>query len=98
MALQLLRTRPERIAATVVLSGLITNGAQPGDDALAELRPPVYWGRGDADGVIWPEAIARLGEWLPEHATATIRVYPELGHSVNGEEMDDVKAFLGATL
>ena len=98
MALQLLRTRPERIAATVVLSGLIVRGDQPADGALAESRPPVFWGRGDADGVIWPEAIARLAEWLPQHADATIRVYPGLAHGVNGEEMDDVKAFLAASL
>jgi phospholipase/carboxylesterase len=103
MALQLLRTRPERIAATVVLSGLIARGDQPADDALAsissaESRPPVFWGRGDADAVIWPEAIARLAAWLPEHATATTRVYAGLAHGVNGEEMDDVKAFLSANL
>lgn len=98
MALQLLRTRPERIAATVVLSGVITNSAQPADDALAELRPPVFWGRGDADAVIWPEAIAHLAAWLPAHTTATIRVYPGLAHGVNGEEMDEVKAFLRATV
>jgi phospholipase/carboxylesterase len=98
MALQLLRTRPERIAATVVLSGLIAPGDQPAYDALATSRPPVFWGRGDADGVIWPEAIARLAEWLPAHADATIRVYPGLAHGVNGEEMDDVRAFLAANL
>jgi phospholipase/carboxylesterase len=98
MALQLLRTRPERIAATVVLSGLITPGDQPADAVIAESLPPVFWGRGDADGVIWPEAIARLAAWLHDHATATIRVYPGLAHGVNGEEMDDVKAFLAVNL
>ena len=98
MALQLLRTRPDRTAATVVLSGLIVDGDLPADGALVESRPPVFWGRGDADQVIWPEAIARLGIWLPEHATPTIRIYPGLAHGVNGEEMNDVKAFLAANL
>ena len=99
MALQLLRTRPERIAATVVLSGLVARGEQPADAALAglpsaESRPRVFWGRGDADQVIWPAAIERLAEWLPGHADATIRVYPGLAHSVSEQEMNDVKAFL----
>jgi phospholipase/carboxylesterase len=99
MALQLLRTRPERIAATVVLSGLIADGAQPADDALlGESRPRVFWGRGDEDQVIWPAAIERLAAWLPEHADATIRVYPGLAHGVNEDEMNDVKAFLAANL
>ncbi len=98
MALQLLRTRPERIAATVVLSGLIVIGDQPADDALAESRPRVFWGRGDEDQVIWPAAIERLAGWLSEHATATIRVYSGLAHSVNEDEMNDVKAFLAASL
>ena len=103
MALQLLRTRPGRIAATVVLSGLIPTGEHPGDEALAGTsssasRPRVFWGRGDADQVIWPAAIERLAAWLPAHAEATIRVYPGLAHSVNEEEMNDVRAFLSASL
>jgi phospholipase/carboxylesterase len=104
MALQLLRTRPERIAATVVLSGLIAPGAGPVDPApfndvmLATSRPPVFWGRGDADQVIWPAAIERLAAWLPAHADATMRVYPGLAHGVNEDEMNDVRAFLKANL
>ncbi len=98
MALQLLRTRPERIATTVVLSGLLAAGAGQADDVLAESRPPVFWGRGDADSVIWPEAIAELSAWLPEHSTLTARVYAGLAHGVNGEEMGEVRTFLTATL
>ncbi len=48
--------------------------------------------------MIWPAAIERLAAWLPEHADATIRVYPGLAHGVSGEEMDDVKAFLTALI
>lgn len=96
MALQLLRTRPGRVAATVVLSGLITTSAQTADAELETLRPPVFWGRGDADPLIWPEAVERLAAWLPEHSTLTARVYTGLGHGVDDEEMDDVRAFLAA--
>ena len=98
MALQLLRSRPERIAATVVLSGLVADGTDHADAGLAARRPPVFWGRGDADQVIWPAAIERTAAWLPNHADATIRVYRGLAHGVNEEEMTDVKAFLDATL
>jgi phospholipase/carboxylesterase len=94
MALQLLRTRPGRVAATVVLSGLITTSAQPADAELETLRPPVFWGRGDADPLIWPEAVERLGAWLADHSTPTIRVYPRLGHGVGDQELDDMWAFL----
>jgi phospholipase/carboxylesterase len=94
MALQLLRTRPERVAATVVLSGLITDAEQPADTTLLASRPPVFWGRGAEDTLIWPEAIERLSAWLPEHTTLTARVYAGLGHGISEEEMIDVRAFL----
>jgi phospholipase/carboxylesterase len=98
MALPLLRTRPERVAAAVVLSGFVTDESQPADDALVASRPPVFWGRGDADPLIWPEAIERLASWLPEHATPTVRVYPGVGHGVSDQELDDVRACLAEHL
>jgi phospholipase/carboxylesterase len=39
MATQLLRTRPERVAATVVLSGFVQAAPQPADERLATERP-----------------------------------------------------------
>ncbi len=98
MALQLLRTRPDRVAATVVLSGLVSDREQPADAALAESRPPVFWGRGDADDLIWDAMIERMAAWLPAHATLTARVYPGLGHSISEEEMRDVRDFLATTI
>jgi phospholipase/carboxylesterase len=86
------------VAATVVLSGLIARGEQPGDDAMAASRPAVFWGRGTADTMIWPEAIAWTAEWLSGHSTPTARVYAGLGHGVNEDEMRDVRAFLAAHL
>ena len=98
MALQLLRTRPARVAAPVMLAGFGQDAACAADPALAESRPAVFWGRGDADPVVWPDALARTREYLAGHATATVRVYPGMGHSVSEEEMDDVRRFLDATL
>ena len=46
MATQLLRTLPERIAATVVLSGFVQAAPQLADERLAARRPAVFWGRG----------------------------------------------------
>ena len=45
MATQLLRTRPGRVAATVVLSGFVQAAPQPADEQLAAERPAVFWGR-----------------------------------------------------
>ena len=54
MATQLLRTRPERVAATVVLSGFVQAAPQPADERLAARRPAVFWGRGARDPMIPP--------------------------------------------
>ncbi|WP_062311745.1 alpha/beta hydrolase [Demequina rhizosphaerae] len=98
MALQLLRTRPERVVAPVVLAGFVPVDPQPADTLLAEARPAVFWGRGDADPVVWPDAVARTRAFLADHATAETHVYPGLGHSICEEEMDDVRSFLAAHL
>ncbi|WP_062295744.1 alpha/beta hydrolase [Demequina maris] len=94
MALQLLRTRPARVIAPVVLAGFVPEAPQAEDAALAAARPPVFWGRGDADPVIWPDAVARTRAFLATHATVDAHVYPGLGHSICEEEMEDVRAFL----
>lgn len=98
MATQLLRTRPERIAATVVLAGLVLDADQPADEQLAENRPAVFWGRGDADQVITSQAIAVATAWLRDHSDLTERVYPGLAHSVNDTELADVRTFVDAAL
>lgn len=94
MATQLLRTRPERVLAPVVLGGFVLSAPQPADARLRGGRPSLFWGRGDADRVITPQAVARTAEFLPQHTTLVKRVYPGLAHAVSGEEIDDVRAFL----
>jgi len=94
MASQLLRTRPERVLAPVVLGGFVLGHAQPGDAALAESRPAVFWGRGAADRVIGETAIDRTSAYLPLHATLVERVYPGLGHGIDAAELSDVSDFL----
>ncbi|MFW2514245.1 alpha/beta hydrolase [Demequina sp. SO4-13] len=94
MATQLLRTRPDRVAATVVLAGFVAGTAQPADALLAERLPPVFWGRGDADEVIPREAVSGAADFLPHHTSLTARVYAGLAHSVDERVMSDVRGFL----
>ncbi|ALO66609.1 hypothetical protein AS189_09055 [Arthrobacter alpinus] len=94
MASQLLRTRPQRVVAPVVLGGFILGAAQPGDSLLLEQRPALFWGRGAEDRVIAPIAITRSGEFLPAHTTLTEHVYPGLAHGINASELSDVRDFI----
>jgi phospholipase/carboxylesterase len=94
VALQALRLAPERFGFVVNLSGYVTPGTLPGDAALAERKPPVFWGRGTHDDVIPEPLLAHTVEWLPAHAELSGRVYPGLTHSVSEQELADVSAFL----
>ncbi|RAN69490.1 hypothetical protein B5P43_35855 [Bacillus sp. SRB_336] len=96
MASQLLRTRPERVLAPVVLGGFVLGAPQPGDDALRAGLPTLFWGRGSEDRVIAPVAVARTSEFLPRHTSLVERVYPGLAHGINAAELDDVRGFLAA--
>jgi phospholipase/carboxylesterase len=98
MASQLLRTRPERVAATVVLAGFVQAAPQRADAWLATARPPTFWGRGDADGVIAGAAIERTAAWLPAHTTLEEHVYPGLGHGIAAQELADLRGFLASAL
>jgi phospholipase/carboxylesterase len=98
VALQALRLHPERFAFAVNLSGYATPGPLAGDEALAELRPPVFWGRGTLDDVIPAPLVAHTVEWLPAHSDLSGRVYPGLGHSVSVDELADVRQFLDLQL
>lgn len=98
MASQLLRTRPRRVLAPVVLAGFVLGTEQPADADLLAERPAAFWGRGDADRVITPDAIARTAAFLPQHTTLAERIYRGLAHGVSVEEIDDVRAFLAAEI
>jgi phospholipase/carboxylesterase len=98
MATQLLRTRPERVRAAVVLGGFVQAAEQVGDPELRTAGPPTFWGRGADDAVIAAHAIARTAQWLPEHTTLVEHVYPGLGHGISAEEIADVRAFLAGVL
>lgn len=96
MASQLLRARPERVLAPVVLGGFVLGALQPGDETLRAGRPPLFWGRGSDDRVIAPLAITRSSEYLPQHTSLIERVYPGLAHGINAHMLDDIRDFLAA--
>lgn len=94
VSLQALRVDSTRIRFVVNLSGYVTPGDLPGDAALRQVKPPVYWGRGSHDDVIPEPLIAHTTEWLPARSDLSGRVYNGLGHAVSAEELADVAAFL----
>jgi phospholipase/carboxylesterase len=93
MASQLLRTRPDRVLAPVVLGGFVLGADQPGDAELSSSRPPAFWGRGAEDRVITEAAIARTAGFLPGHSTLVERIYPGLAHGINAAEVADIRAY-----
>jgi phospholipase/carboxylesterase len=98
VSLQALRLRPDRFSFVVALAGYASPGELPRDAELAELKPPVFWGRGARDEVIPASLVAHTTEWLPGHVDLSGRVYAGLTHGVSQEELDDVVTFLGKRL
>lgn len=96
MSIQLLRHAPERFGFAVSLAGFVVPGEAPADARLADLAPPVFWGRGTDDLVIPASFVEATQRWLPHHADLTERIYEGLGHSVSEPELADVLTFLRA--
>jgi len=98
MSLELLRHRPRDFDSAVVLAGFALPAESPEaharDAVLAEVRPPVFWGRDPDDPVIAQRMIEHTRRWLPEHADLTARLYSGIGHGINLDELEDVAQFL----
>lgn len=94
MTMQLMRRQPERFAYGVAMSGFVTPGSEPGDEVLAERRPPVFWGRGSDDPVVPESAVLRTTDWLPGHSTLSGRIYERLGHGISEQGAADVREFI----
>lgn len=97
MATSLARYQRDSIDAVVGLSGFAVD-PQPldmFDDAKLEERPlPLFWGRDLADPVITRDKIEYTLGWVPKHTELTSETYPQIGHSVCLEEIQDVAGFL----
>jgi phospholipase/carboxylesterase len=98
MATQLLRTRPERILGTVILSGFIYSGELEKDKELLKAKPKVIYCRGLQDPMISQEAIVRINTWLQPHTRAITKTYEGLGHSVDERVMKDVAEYVNSVM
>ena len=94
MTTQLLRTRPNRIKAAVILAGFTLNAEQPADSTLADNKPKVIYCRGLNDSIISPDAVIRTESWLARCTNASIKTYAGLGHSIDERVMADVVEYL----
>ena len=92
MVTQLLRARPDRFPAGVVLAGFTLAADLPHDDELGQV--PVLYAHGDADTIISPLTVARTSAWLRAHVALEEREYPGLAHGVSAEVLADVAEFL----
>jgi phospholipase/carboxylesterase len=82
----------------VSLSGFVVGRHHPGDAALVERRPPVFWGRGTLDERIPDSAIATTEAWLPLHSDLSTNIYEMMGHGISNAELKDVNSFIRAHL
>lgn len=94
MVTQLLRERPTRFAAGVVLSGFRHSAPHPHDAELAEQHIPVFCGRGDSDPIITTDRFFDLEHWLEQHTDVDLHVYAGMPHAVNAEELRDLSDFI----
>ena len=95
MASQLLRTRPERVAATVIFAGIVSPAQYPADALLAEQKPEIFYGKGDEDQLLenirwFPGTISKL----ESIAQVDKHFYPGLAHQLNEQEIADARAYL----
>jgi len=98
MATQLLRTRPERIQATVILAGFMASGELATDAELAKNKPKVIYARGLEDQAIPKASISQLNTWLQLNTKAVTKTYSGLGHSVDSRVMQDVAVYVDGQL
>lgn len=96
MVTQLLRARPARFVAGLVLSGFVLDRPADGDAELAAAQVPVFFGHGDADPIITPDTTQRASAWLADHTDVTDRTYEGLAHGISADELADVHAFVAA--
>lgn len=98
LAVHVLRLNPARYRAAVSLSGFIAPNVPAfaseivlKDDDLAERNTPVFFGYGLEDDVIPPYEFSAAAAWLEEHTWLEERRYRGLDHSVDMNEIGDIR-------
>ncbi|VXB09366.1 alpha/beta hydrolase [Citricoccus sp. K5] len=64
------------------------------DEAVKAVKPPVFWGRDQADPVITPDKIEYTHAWMNEHVNMTKVLYAGIGHGIGPQELRHVGEFL----
>lgn len=98
LALEYAARHARRYGGVVALSGgLIGDPAVPRSDEGSMDGTPVFLGCSDVDGHI-PLASVRSSAETMRHLGAMVdeRIYPGMGHTVNDDEIDAVRAMLNA--
>ncbi len=96
LALEFAARHPARYAGVFGLSGaLIENGDQPRDYAGSLAGTPVFLGCSDVDPHIPRARVERSAQILPAlGAEVTLRLYPNLDHTVNRDELRFIRGLL----
>lgn len=92
--LALLREVPERWDAVATLAGFWVPGTFAGEARLESIRPPVFWGRSEADFAIKAEYVDTTRAALAGFAPDAEHVYPGATHEVLPEMVRDLVPFL----
>ena len=76
LAGEMLRVNPKRYAAAVSFSGFLAHGELPGDDELARLKPPMFYGHGSADDIFPKSELDAMNAFYASHTTLTEKSTP----------------------
>ncbi|KAA8819445.1 phospholipase [Bifidobacterium rousetti] len=94
LAAHMLRFDPARYAAAVSFSGWLAPGVMDGDKALEASQPPVFYGHGSIDDIFPAADVAAMSAFWRAHGTLSEHIYPGMAHSINMDELRDVRRFL----
>lgn len=97
MATSLLRRRPDEYEAVIGCSGFAIDAH--GDDffndaAVAERKPPMFWGRDQQDPVITQDKVEYTNEWSRAHVDLTKINYSNMMHSISAQEIAHINEYL----
>lgn len=96
LSLEYLARHPRRYAGVFGLSGaMLENGDQPRDYTGTLAGTPVFLGCSDVDPHIPKDRVERTAQRLAGlGAEVTLRLYPNMDHTVNGDELRFIRALL----
>lgn len=94
LGLQLLRRDPRALEWIVQLSGAPFPAPMPGDQALAQVKPPALWGHGGMDPLFDEDREQRVRDFMTAHTTLEEERRPHLGHAVDEVELRAIASFV----